>query len=212
MPSLRSILPRDSVSAALLAVLLVISAVSCINLPYPEYFAMQHIPTVIGVVALVIIERRVGMTRVSFALVTAFLILHVIGARYLYSYVPYDDWSGRLFGMRISERFGFERNHYDRFVHFAFGMLFVSPLWEFCENRLRLCASWSAVGAICVVLAASAVYETAEWAVAMIFAPDWAEAYNGQQGDIWDAQKDMALAWAGSLLGVGFVSLCYRRS
>jgi putative membrane protein len=173
---------------------------------------MQHVPTVIGAAVLVAVERRVGMTRVSFALVTAFLLLHVIGARYLYTYVPYDDWSSWLFGVRIGERFGFERNHYDRFVHFAFGMLFVLPLWEFCENRLRLRARWSAAGAICVVLAASAVYEILEWAVAMIFAPDWAEAYNGQQGDTWDAQRDMALAWLGAMLAVPIAAVFWSRN
>jgi putative membrane protein len=115
--------------------------------------------------------------------------------------------------MRVSDAFGFERNHYDRFVHFAFGVLLAFPLCEFFEVRLRLRMVWSAVGAVCVVLAASAVYEIAEWVVSMIFAPDWSEAYNGQQGDAWDAQKDMALAWAGSTLGVILVALhCRCRS
>ncbi len=206
MSLLQSVSPRDSFNRGLLATFLVVWAVSCIDLPYPRYFAMQHVPTVFAVAALVAVERRVGISRLSFALIIAFLLLHVVGARYLYSYVPFDDWSQRLLGVGITERFGFERNHYDRLVHFAFGLLFVLPLWEFCENRLRLRRLWSAAGAICIVLAASAVYEIAEWAVAMIFAPDWAEAYNGQQGDVWYAQRDMTLAWAGSILGVTFVS------
>jgi putative membrane protein len=135
----------------------------------------------------------------------------VIGARYLYSFVPYDDWSEQLLGGRIGDYFGFERNHYDRFVHFAFGLLFVLPLWEFSENRLRLRAIWLAIAAMCIVLAAGAIYEIAEWAVAMAFAPDWAEAYNGQQGDIWDAQKDMALAWAGSMVAVALLAMGRKR-
>jgi putative membrane protein len=195
----------------MLAVLLVVWAVSCIAVPYPKYFAMQHLPTVIAVVALVAIERRIGIGRASFAMVIAFLLLHIVGARYLYSFVPYDDWMDRLFGFRINSTFGFERNHYDRLVHFAFGLLFVLPLWEFCEKRLRLRAVWSAIAAMCIVLAASAVYEIAEWAVAMTFAPNWAEAYNGQQGDIWDAQKDMALAWAGAAAAVALVEMCRKR-
>jgi putative membrane protein len=190
---------------------LVLWAVSCIALPYPEFFAMQHVPTVLATAALVWLERRGGVSRISFALITIFLLMHVIGARYLYSYVPYDDWSEALLGFRINERFGFERNHYDRLVHFAFGLLLVLPVWEFCANRLRLRAAWAATGAICTVLAASAVYEIAEWAVAMIFAPDWAEAYNGQQGDAWDAQRDMALAWLGAMLAVPLVAVFRSR-
>ncbi len=212
MTLIQAVSPRDSVNRGLLAALLAVSAVSCIKLPHPEYFAMQHVPTVIGVVALVSAERRIGITRLSFALVIAFLLLHVVGARYLYSYVPYDDWSERLLGLRINEQFGFARNHYDRLVHFAFGLLFALPLWQFFERQLGLRAVWAAAGAICVVLAAGAVYEIFEWAVAMIFAPDWAEEYNGQQGDVWDAQRDMALAWVGSIVGVMLIAMYRRRS
>ena len=211
MSLLQTVFPRDSVNRGLFAAFLVVWAVSCIKLPHPEYFAMQHVPTVIAVVALVWVERRIGITRLGFPLLIAFLLLHVVGARYLYSYVPYDDWSKRLLGLRINEHFGWKRNHYDRLVHFAFGLLFVLPLWQFLEKQLGLRALWAAMGAISIVLAASAVYEIAEWAVAMIFAPDWAEAYNGQQGDAWDAQRDMALAWVGSMLGVVFVKLFRKR-
>jgi putative membrane protein len=211
MRFLESVSPRDSFNRGLLAVLLIVWAASCIALPYPEYFTMQHMPTVLGVVALVYAERRVGVSRVSFSMVVAFLLLHIVGARYLYSYVPYDDWSEAIVGVRINDRFGFERNHYDRLVHFAFGVLFVLPLWEFAEQRLNLRGPWPAVMAVCFVLAASAVYEIAEWGVAMIFAPDWADAYNGQQGDVWDAQRDMALAWAGSMLSAAAVGAWRKR-
>jgi len=207
MLSLRTVAPLDSFKRVLLAALLIVWAVSCIRLPYPEYFAMQHVPTVFAVMAILVVDRRYGMSRLGFALVITFLLLHVFGARYLYSYVPYDDWSRRLVGFPISERFGFERNHYDRFVHFAFGLLLIVPLWQFGEKNLGLRATWAALGSVCVVLAASAAYEVAEWAVAMSLAPDWADAYNGQQGDVWDAQRDMALAWIGSVIGVLFVAL-----
>ena len=49
----------------------------------------------------------------------AFLAVHVLGARWVYSYVPYDDWSETLTGVRIGRHFGFARNHYDRIGHFA---------------------------------------------------------------------------------------------
>ena len=34
----------------------------------------------------------------------------------------------------------------------------------------------------------------------MIAAGETADRYNGQQGDVWDAQKDMALATLGAIL------------
>jgi putative membrane protein len=201
------VLPIDPFSRAVLALFLVLWAVSCIHLPYPEYFAMKHIPTIFGFVGLILAERNRWMDRLGFSLVVAFLILHLVGARYLYSNVPYDDWSQLLLGFRINDAMGFERNHFDRLVHFCFGLLFVYPLWQFFQNQLRLTGWWAGMMSVCVVLAASAVYEIAEWATAMTFAPDWAEAYNGQQGDVWDPQRDMALAGIGSVVAAGIIGL-----
>ncbi|MEM1249606.1 MAG: DUF2238 domain-containing protein, partial [Acidobacteriota bacterium] len=48
--------------------------------------------------------------------------------------------------------------------------------------------------------AVSALYEIFEWLLTIVVAPGYAESYNVQQGDAWDAQKDMALALLGSAL------------
>lgn len=208
MSRLQSLLPEDPFNRRVLAAFLLVWAATCWNVPFPkEFFAMQHAPTVLAVVALIWGERTLRISHLSFAFITAFLLLHLIGARYLYSNVPYDDWSQMLFGFRINERLGFQRNHYDRLVHFSFGLLFVYPLWEVFTGHARLGSWWSCLLAICIVMAASAVYEIGEWATAATFAPDWAEAYNGQQGDIWDAQKDMTFAGLGSILAAGVVGL-----
>jgi putative membrane protein len=205
------LLPEDPFNRRLLAAFLAIWAVSCINLPYPKYFALQHVPTVLGVILLVVVDRKWPLGRLSFALVIVFFLLHVLGARYLYSYVPYDDWSQQFLGVRITDRFGFQRNHYDRLVHFAFGLLFVLPLRQMFGRLLRFRSFWPGVLAICCVLAASAVYEIIEWGLAMMLAPDWAESYNGQQGDMWDAQRDMALAGAGAATAAAIVGALQRK-
>jgi len=211
MSCFHNLLPEDSLNSRILVAFLFVWAATCWNVPYPkEFFAMQHVPTVLTVPALVLVERKLRISRLSFALIIAFLLLHLVGARYLYSNVPYDDWSQKFFGFRIDERMGFERNHYDRLVHFSFGLLLCYPLWELFARYTRLGGWWLGVLAICVVLAASAVYEIGEWATAMTFAPDWAEAYNGQQGDPWDPQKDMAFAGVGAILGAGAVGLACR--
>jgi putative membrane protein len=206
------LLPGDNYKRGMLAAFLAVWAVSCIQVPYPEYFALQHVPTVIAVALLVAIDRKWPFDRLSFTFIVAFLGLHVLGARYLYSYVPYDDWSEELLGVRITDYFGFHRNHYDRLVHLAFGLLFVLPAWRVFEARLGLRSFWPGALAICSVLAASAAYEIIEWGMAMVFAPDWAESYNGQQGDVGDAQRDMALAAAGSLLAAAAIGVTHRKS
>lgn len=212
MSPLAGLLPEDFLNRHVMTVFLLLWAISCVNLPYPKYFALQHVPTVLAVVLLTMAERRRLIDRPGFSLVIVFLLLHLLGARYLYSYVPYDAWSQHLIGVRITDYFEFERNHYDRLVHFCFGILMIYPLWQFAERQLDLRGWWPAFLAVSMVMAASAVYEIAEWATAMTFAADWADAYNGQQGDVWDAQRDMALAAGGAVMGAGAVSLFHKSS
>lgn len=49
-----------------------------------------------------------------------------------------------------------------------------------------------------------------EWLVAVIFTPAWAEQFLGQQGDIFDAQKDTALATLGAIVSIGVKVLTAR--
>jgi len=53
------------------------------------------------------------------------------------------------------------------------------------------------LSAFLFVGAVSALYEIFEWLLTIVLAPGMADEYNGQQGDMWDSQKDMAIALAG---------------
>jgi putative membrane protein len=209
--TLQALLPHDPINRALLVTFVALWAVSCIAVPYPKYFWLQHVPTVLVMVALIAAQNRFSISRWSYGLILAFMLLHVVGARYLYSHVPYDQWSEWLVGFRITDRFGFTRNHYDRLVHFFFGLLLVIPTWRGARRIAGTGFWWSAVFAFSIILAAGALYEVFEWLVAITMAPDWAESYNGQQGDVWDAQRDMALATLGALLGLGGLALARFR-
>ena len=125
--------------------------------------------------------------------------LHTIAARWIYSFVPYDDWTDALFGVRLSEAFSWDRNHFDRLVHFAYGVCLTAILRQKWWRSLE------------IVLATSAAYELLEWAIAMTLGAEMAEAYNGQQGDMWDAHADMALAALGALI-TSLASSARRRS
>ncbi len=186
-----------------LAVVAFLLVLSLIHAPYPEQMYLQHIPTVLALIAWPLLSRRFPLTNPAFLCITAFLVLHTVAARYIYSYVPYDIWSQKLFGFSITERFGFYRNHFDRVVHFSFGALFVRPVWEIFYRYLKVPRRFAYYAAFEFVLAFSMVYELFEWGLSLLLAGQDADAYNGQQGDMWDAQKDMALA----LLGASF-SLC----
>ena len=202
-----TLLPRDPFQKKLFALFLVFLAISCMNPPYLDFMLMQHVPTMASLILLVYVVNRLVISRLSFSLTIVFLVLHTIGARYLYSNTPYDDWAYWLTGQTVSETLGLSRNHYDRVVHFSFGLLMAVPIQELEQRYLRLSVAMSCILAIEFVIAMSAIYEMIEWLVAIVFAHDWAESFLGQQGDPFDGQKDMALATAGSLLSIGAVAL-----
>ncbi len=207
---MRKLLPRDRLQRSLLMFFMVFFAGSCIAPPYLQFLLMQHVPTVLAALLLAYISNRVIISRSSYSSIVVFLCLHTLGARYLYSYTPYDVWSESILGININEIFGFQRNHYDRLVHFSYGLLLVVPVQEFERRYLRLSMVISAVLAIEFIIATSACYELLEWLVAVIFTPAWAEQFLGQQGDIFDAQKDTALATLGAIVSIGVKVLTAR--
>ncbi len=197
-----SVLPRDTFQRTLFACFLLFFAGSCLAPPFLQFLMMQHVPTVLGVLLLGYASNRFVISRLSFLLIILFLCLHTLGARYLYSYTPYDVWSEQLLGVNITESFGFRRNHFDRLVHFSYGLLLAVPVQEIERRYLRLSRIPASVLAVEFILATSAAYELIEWFIAVMFTPDWAESFLGQQGDKFDAQKDTALATMGAVLSV----------
>ena len=178
--------------------------------PYPRGQALQHAPTVVALALLAVAARRGWLTSSASCCLVVFLWLHILGARYIYSFVPYDDWSTAVWGSGISEWFGWERNHYDRMVHLCFGGLWMVAVAELAVDRGRMSVGQAVLWSILVVTTISGLYEIFEWLLTVVVAPARAEEYNGQQGDRWDAQKDMALALVGSLLAIPAV-LCLNR-
>ncbi|WP_339911619.1 DUF2238 domain-containing protein [Symmachiella dynata] len=204
------ILPADQYQKVLFLFYLVFFAGSCISPPYLQFLLMQHVPTVLAALLLGYVSNRFVISRFSFSLIILFLCLHTFGARYLYSYVPYDAWSENLLGINVSEVFGFHRNHYDRVVHLSYGLLLAIPVQEFEHRYLGLSKVLSSLFALEFIIATSASYEMIEWLVAVVFTPDWADQFLGQQGDIFDAQKDMALATTGAIISISVVALIDR--
>jgi len=169
---------------------------------HPAEQALHHSLTVLALIALFQLMRRTRLPYASFCLILIFLTLHTIAARWIYSFVPYDDWTQALFGVRLGESLGWQRNHFDRLVHFAYGACLGPVFLRYLVTERGWRIRWSALLTVDVVLSTSALYELFEWGIAMTLAPGAAEAYNGQQGDLWDAQKDMTFATIGALLTV----------
>ncbi len=171
-----------------------------IDQPYPATAWLHHLPTLLVLLAAPWLLRRWPLSTAALGCAILFLALHTIGGRYTYSAVPYDHLARLLTGTSISEAFGFERNHYDRLVHLCYGLLAIVPVREALERHFGVSPRLALYIALESVLAVSALYEIFEWLLTLAAAGPTAAAYNGQQGDVWDAQKDMALAASGALL------------
>jgi putative membrane protein len=191
----------------MLGSLLVLLLLLQIDQPYPAVAPLHHLPTLALIVAAPFALRRWPISNAGLACLVLFLALHSIGGRYTYWDVPYDQWSRALFGVSLDEAFDFTRNNYDRFAHFAFGLLGVPPLREVLRRHAGVSSGASLWFAVTVLIAMSALYEMFEWLLTLVAAGPLADDYNGQQGDIWDAQKDMALALAGALISAAFIGV-----
>lgn len=179
-------------------------AITLVRPIYPNEQVLQHVPTLLTLCLLAVDCRWGKLTTATFLCTIAFLWLHILGARYIYSYVPYDQWCSSIFGFTISERFHLHRNHYDRLVHFAFGWLCLLASFSTIDRMGLLSRTQNLLFSFCIAATFSGVYEVFEWVLAVVMSPQTAEAYNGQQGDLWDAQKDIALAMMGSILAIPF--------
>ena len=84
-------------------------------------------------------------------------------------------------------------------AHFAFGLLVTYPVREALAGLGLRRPFLSCVVSVHVVMAWSGLYEVVEGMVAHLVSPELGAAFNGIQGDIWDAQKDMSLAMTGAL-------------
>jgi putative membrane protein len=197
---------KTLVKLVVLLILLVSGVLSCISPLYPKEMFLQHIGTLLLIIILAVDIHKNYLWLSSFIGIAAFTLLHIIAARHIYSFVPYDQWSMSLFGFSINDYFGFERNQFDRFVHFAFGIL-VFPYTFQIFSKWKLSKTQTIFVVWAVIQSFSMFYELFEWTLTIVMTSEAAENYNGQQGDIWDAHKDMALAMVGSNIICGLYAL-----
>lgn len=188
--------------ALLLALFAVVLVASGLHPRYRADWLLENLLVLVAAPVFILGYRRHPFSNAAYTRLFLFLVLHEIGAHYTYSEVPYDDWSKALAGFSINATFGWDRNHYDRLVHFLYGFLLFRVAWELHARLLVRSTMWTCVLSFCFVLSFSAIYELIEAGAAFLFAGDLGMAYLGTQGDVWDAQKDMAAACTGTLLAV----------
>ena len=194
----------------LLAVLVILAIALGIAPHYRDDWLLENLLAAAGVLVLVLSARAFPLSNLSYSLLFVFLVLHSVGAHYTYSEVPYDEWFRVISGRTLNDVLGLERNHYDRLVHFAYGVLVAYPMRELFVRIADVRGFWGYVLPLDLVMATSVLYELIEWGAAVVFGGDLGVAYLGTQGDPWDAQKDMLLATCGAALALGVTALVHR--
>jgi putative membrane protein len=192
--------PEDRYPAACLAVLTVWWALMAIAPSYRDSWLHENLLVFVGVPFLVWSHPRwLRLSNVSYTLITIFLCMHLVGAHYTYSEVPLFD--------RIKDWCELSRNHYDRLVHFSFGLLLAYPVRELYMRVAAAKGFWSYYLPVEVVMAFSMLYEIIEWLFVEAVDPAAGTAFLGTQGDVWDAHNDMALASLGAFIAMLITAL-----
>ncbi len=176
---------------------------------HPLYFnpwLLENVPVLAAVGLLALFQRRLLFSRVSYTLIFVFMCLHQVGAHYTYSEVPYDVWFQHFTGRSFNGLVGWERNNFDRVVHFSYGLLLAYPIREIFLRVVNVRGFWGYFLPLDLTMSTSMLYELIEWATCVVFGGELGQAYLGTQGDEWDAHKDMALASLGALIAMGMTA------
>jgi len=176
---------------------------AAINPLHQDDWLLENILVIIFVILLIVLYKKFPLSDLSYILITIFLTLHTIGSHYTYAEVPFGFW--------LDETFNLGRNHYDRIVHFSFGLLLAYPIREVFLRVAHVKGFWAFYLPLDVTLAFSALYEMVEWGAARVFGGELGAAYLGTQGDIWDAQKDMLAATVGAIISMTITALVRKK-
>jgi putative membrane protein len=160
---------------------------------------LENLLIFVTAVVLIATYRKFKLSNLSYALILIFLVFHTIGAHYTYAKVPA--------GFSLQHWLHLSRNHYDRVIHFAFGFLMLYPMRELLIRSAGTKENWATWLAAASLWALSGFFEILEATIAQIVAPELGAAYLGTQGDIWDAQKDMAAAFIGAIFVAAWLSV-----
>jgi putative membrane protein len=164
---------------------------------------LENLLVFVAIAVLVSTYHKFQFSNLTYGLIGLFLALHAVGAHYTYAKVPAGFWLKHLFHLN--------RNHFDRVIHFGFGLLLVYPVQELLRRAAGVRVTWLPWLALATIVALSSFFEILEAIIAQIVHPDLGAAYLGTQGDIWDAQKDMTAAIVGGILATLAISAGGRR-
>ena len=177
------------------AIYIIVWIIMAINPKYPQAWLLENVLVFFFFPFTVWMDKKHNYSLISIILLLIFASLHSLGSHYTYSEMEHFDV--------VTEFFGFERNHFDRLVHFLFGLLVFRIIFEMIAPHISTVKT-ALLFTFTMIISISTLYEILEWLAAMTFYPELDIAFLGNQGDIWDAQKDIIVAMIGALINIAF--------
>lgn len=168
--------------------------------PYDFFtWLIEAVGIILGVVIVLgLWHRGVRLT----PLLSWCLVLHAC----LLIYGAWHSYSRAPLGAAWTEWFGWDRNHYDRFAHFAQGFFPAVLIREvLSRNRVVNGTRWREFVVFACAMAFGGIFELIEFAAAVGLG-DGTPTFLGSQGDAWDAQWDMLWCGVGALISIGLMS------
>lgn len=177
---------------------------SLIKLASFKSWTLEATPAIIVLIFALLTYKKFRLTTLSYVIIAIMVILMFVGGHYTYSKVPLFNW--------LKDTFDLKRNHYDRFGHFLKGMIGIVIREILLRKTPLKKGKWLFWIVTSISLAISAMYEIIEW-ISFIIGKGGKAAKNflGNQGDIWDAQWDMVLTLAGTIISLLFLSKLHNR-
>lgn len=159
---------------------------------------MEIAPILIVLPILAFTYKCFRLTNLLYILITCHALILMVGGHYTYAHVPLFD--------ELKNIVGSARNSYDGIGHFAQGFIPAIVVREILLRKSGIHSGWLlSIVIILSCLGISAIYEVFEWVAALCMGQG-ADEFLGTQGDMWDTQKDMALAGVGAICAVLFLS------
>ncbi|WP_281950533.1 DUF2238 domain-containing protein [Nitrosophilus kaiyonis] len=187
----------------LLGIYIILFVICAINPVDKTVWITENITVLIVVIPLVLTYKKFRFSNMAYFLMSIWIYMHTIGGHYTFKNVPFDF---------INHLFGWERNNYDRFAHFAVGFYAYAIAELLDRKKLVNSKVILFLFPIFSIFTVASVYEIFEWIATIFMNPEAGLDYVSAQGDIWDAQKDMCCDGLGAILATIFYFLKNFRS
>jgi putative membrane protein len=187
--------PLASITCYQRLLLLIVGAVFIWSAISPrDYFTwlLEVFPVLLVLPILCFSYSKFPLTNLAYGLIAVHAVILIVGGHYTYAEMPIFNW--------LRDYYGWDRNYYDRLGHVAQGFVPAIVAREILlRNSVLPPGNWLFFIVVSISLAISAFYEFLEWWVALASGSD-AVAFLATQGDIWDTQWDMFLAFCGAIV------------